>query len=213
MVDPRHFVLIAYGILALLAVTLAIAPPKNSGEVAAWVQGVGTVVAVLVAAWIGFLPARLEARRAEKARHDFLRSIKLATRILVSHHKALRRAIKYQDLEELIREVDFIELYRTKRLFESLLLTGAQAWPTFSLYEEVNGLMGALASFEAEAKDFQLDLQKRRTAFGSVDSSDEQDSNFGSWWDENWTMISMTLHVVETSLEEVKDLLALELQQ
>lgn len=61
-------------LLELSAISLAIlidflvfqmidAPPPTRGEVADWVQGLGSIAAVAIAAWVGTLPIRHEARR------------------------------------------------------------------------------------------------------------------------------------------------------
>lgn len=70
-------------ILAGMFLGIAVYPPKNSGEVASWVQGVGTIAAIVVTAWVGLAPLRHAEAERRAAKQSF--------------NLALRDAIEWSD--------------------------------------------------------------------------------------------------------------------
>ncbi|MGO4151452.1 hypothetical protein [Cupriavidus sp. YAF13] len=71
----RYYVvtLIAISVTALLGWLFSLWKPKDSAEVASWVQAVGSILAVAVAALIPFIHTRLMERRLQASRMESLR--------------------------------------------------------------------------------------------------------------------------------------------
>jgi hypothetical protein len=142
--NPRHAVLIAYAILALIAVALWIAPPVDSGHMAAWVQGVGTLVAVAVAAWVGLLPD-LRARQLEIDRQRGFYLAIASGMIWADNGASDIQATVMSD--NLVRLPKYIEVGRALGLTVALEKIGSapwSRWPTMHLYATTIGLTSRL---------------------------------------------------------------------
>ncbi|WP_312166660.1 hypothetical protein [Phenylobacterium sp.] len=150
----RHAVIVFYALMAVLVVILLRFPPQNSAEVAAWVQGVGTLAAVGAAIWAGLFPAMRSARQERSARAEFAQDV---TDVLDLAEKAVARVVKAVEAGDYRRAataLDTIGQMAIQPSIADLLATPRARWPSRQCYGHMfmlNRMLAVLAGDEAAA--------------------------------------------------------------
>ncbi len=150
----RHAVILFYALMAILVVVLFRFPPQNSGEVAAWVQGVGTLAAVGAAIWAGLFPAMQSARQERSVRAEFAQDV---TDVLDQAERAVVRVVEMVDEGDYRRAANRLEAIRLMAIqagIADLLRTPRSRWPSRRCYADMftlNRMLVVLSDDEAVA--------------------------------------------------------------
>lgn len=134
MDDKRHIVLLGYGALSVLAGALLIAPPTSSGEMAAWVQGVGTVVGVILAVWVGQLPLRQEQRRRREDAAELRAALIENFSYFDASLKTFKLRLEKGDAGGVYRSLSVISESGILSTLEVLLAEPRRSWPSSISY-------------------------------------------------------------------------------
>lgn len=157
MNDARHLVLIAYAVLALLAAGMLIAPPKDSGDMAAWVQGVGTVVAIAVAGWVGLLPSLHRQREQQEATRRMYDAVAGACAWSNLSLGQLSERIAHGRKDNFSKIVQMAKDFTPIEPLDKVLVEPLAAWPHVGLY-----------MFTLELQRSVRDLLENATEFGDL---------------------------------------------
>ncbi len=180
----RHAVIVFYVVIAVLVVVLWRFPPANSAEVAAWVQGGGTLAAVGAASWAGRFPAMQTARQAKAARDEFAQDV---TDVLDFAEKGLVRvtaAIEAGDYRRTARSLETVQHLAIQPSIADLLATRRAGWPSRDCYSRVftlNRMLAVLLADEVgapppanEAAQLAYLSEQLDTIFGVIERAREE---------------------------------------
>lgn len=123
-----------------------------SQETAAWVQAIGAIAAIFVAAWLASIPIRQaeQARRASK--RDFVNAIIDAAQIATQHFEAVLASIAARDpraFSEGVRQIEIGDFSALKALLKEPIST----WPSPQLYVRANNLLRCLRVFQRVTRE------------------------------------------------------------
>lgn len=130
--DPifRHAVIIAYVLLAMLVAALILLPPENSGDVAAWVQGVGTIAAVLVAVWAAGAPGRAADVQNVRTLKTLYRLLTQSLNLVKSVNAEIAAGVAKNDFKDSLASLYVLQRIGADTELKGLLADGAQLFPT-----------------------------------------------------------------------------------
>lgn len=116
------------------------APPMTRGEVADWAQGLGSVAAVGIAAWVGTIPIRQQNRDARRARADLISSVVEGAAVMRIRIASLGAAIRRSDAKYVRLELDVYEWGKPTLVLERLLEMPLGGWPSIQLFVRAHDL-------------------------------------------------------------------------
>lgn len=144
MNDMRHLILLSYGVIILLGWGLAVAPPQSSSEIAAWVQGVGTVGGAGIAAWVGTLPIRQRARERRAVRAGFAEDVSSVARSVLHVCERAQASLDARNRLEMEVNLRVLAELELGELVADLLKEPRHIWPTRTSYFYGQTLLRAL---------------------------------------------------------------------
>lgn len=144
MSDMRHLILLGYGVIILLGWGLAVAPPQSSSEIAAWVQGVGTIGGVGIAAWVGTLPIRQRARERQASRVGFAEDVSGVARSVLHVCERVQASLDARNRLEAEINLRVLAELELGELVSDLLKEPRHVWPTRMSYFYGQTLLRAL---------------------------------------------------------------------
>jgi len=149
------------------------APPMTRGELADWAQGIGSIAAVGIAAWVGTVPVRQEARRVLAARRQLASTVLESAEYLESRFTLIERTINARRSEEARLWADNLEMWEPEAVLLHLLQEPAANWPALKLYVRAHDLVVSLRMFKAHLTQAAADTPEHWTAehWGLLDKS------------------------------------------
>jgi hypothetical protein len=129
------FAIAAALLLSVVAFAIIDAPPpKSSSDFAAWAQGVGTIAAVAVAAWVGLLPYRAEQQRQKRERRAFHDVVHMAAIEVMDPVSWIEVAIEERDATAFKRELKRLKDPARLRPLRHILAEPPTKWSSMGVY-------------------------------------------------------------------------------
>lgn len=131
-------------------------PPPSSSELAAWVQGIGTVAAVAIAAWVGMVPIRHERQARLAKRRDFINAIVDAAGYAIVAANDVLDASHRGVIEDFTRGLEALKQTEAVSALAKLLEEPVTTWPSAAAYVRALDLSSAVIELRnIEAQDYQ----------------------------------------------------------
>lgn len=127
--------------VAWAAFSMVDAPPMTRGELADWGQGLGSVAAVFIAAWVGTLPSRMEARARATRKVEFAMAIRDASKWIWLRIERLRYDINGRRQTDVILGVSAIKQIALEAVLSKFLEEPISQWPSVELYVRTSDLV------------------------------------------------------------------------
>lgn len=115
-------------------------------EAAAWAQGGGTILALLIAVYVGQMTHEVEERRRQAAKRDQLAMITDAVGLALDNFEPVRRAVQRRNNVDLQDAFAQLSEARQKPL-KDLAAMPLPSWPSAILYSRVLALEDMLRSY------------------------------------------------------------------
>lgn len=144
---------------ALIAFSVIDAPPMTRVEVADWVQGIGSLGAVLVAVWVGTLPLRMQVKTAAQERELFIRHLMFSIALFDETIADLAGGVRRRSKDWLIESARMIIDTQGRSSLDKLLAERSLNWPTPELYAEAVSLRMIGLKIYNDCKNIDVDSE------------------------------------------------------
>lgn len=143
----------AYGLLTGVMVIVAVAALLGvigekglfSAETASWVQGLGTIAAILASAWIATLPLEAEARKRREARIELVNTITDTVDVVTTEIHPICAALKGHDAQAAAAAWKTWKTAPATLMLDPLLAMPIREWPDPMLFRRVVALGSAIS--------------------------------------------------------------------
>jgi hypothetical protein len=137
-----------FGILIMVSVAILGAVGSEEGwlssQMADWVQGLGTVGAILGTAWIASFPLKAEVRRRQEDRLELLNTISETVEVVLSELEPILLGLEARDRNAVDQAWEQWRVGPPNAMFDTLLAMPTSSWPSPRLYRDVAKLAASV---------------------------------------------------------------------